>query len=114
MTVWATRRRLPLAGPAGQIPPGARRRAGLAIPLMPGETGLTGEDRRVLAAGRGTQGAALLWLDSLSNEAAEMVNSRARAGLAADASRRTCLTAAGRARKSGNLRHRRAGRELAG
>jgi hypothetical protein len=47
-----------------QILPGARRRSGLANPLMPGETGLTGDEPVGSRSGRDAQGAALPRLDT--------------------------------------------------
>ena len=55
----------------------------------------------------------LLRLETLGEQAAGMVNSRAPTEPAADASQRGCLTAAGQTGKSGNLRHSRARQELA-
>jgi hypothetical protein len=99
---------------AHQILPGARRPAGLANPLMPGETGLTGDaPEGSHTAGRDTLGAALLRLGTLGYEAAGMANDRAPTEFTAGPSQRGYLTAAGQTRKSGNLRHSRAGRPAA-
>jgi hypothetical protein len=55
----------------------------------------------------------LLRLETLGEQAAGMVNSRAPTEPAADASQRGGLAAAGQTRQPGNLRHSCARRELA-